>query len=242
MSSYTVKTQVFEGPFDLLLSLIEERKLSVSDVSLSSVTDDFIKHVNERKGIDIGETAHFVLVASTLLLIKSKNLLPVLSFSDDEQGDIRDLEKRLRLYERFRSYAQHIRDTFGTRVLFARSETKLFYEPIFSPSSDVTVAALADASRRVLASLPKHEALPEKEVRKVISLEDMISHLAERVTGALQLSFKDFAQVGKTEKVHVIVSFLAMLELVKQGILSVIQSEHYSDIDMKSEQISRPRY
>lgn len=242
MSSYTVKTQVFEGPFDLLLSLIEERKLSVSDVSLSSVTDDFIRHINERKGIDIGETAHFVLVASTLLLIKSKSLLPVLSFTDDEQGDIRDLEKRLKLYERFRAFAIHIRNAFGQSVLYARNDSKLSFDPVFSPSRDLTVHALHEAGLRVLASFPKKEALPEKEVRKVISLEDTISQLAERVTGALQLSFKDFANVGKAEKVNVIVSFLAMLELVKQGIVSVIQDEHYADIAMKSEQISAPRY
>lgn len=239
---YTVKTAVFEGPFDLLLSLIEERKLLVSDISLAAVTNDFILHVNERKGFDLGETAHFVLVASTLLLIKSKSLLPILSFSSEEEGDVRDLERRLRLYEKFRKFSAHIRYLFGKTVLFARSETRLSFDPIFSPSKDISIASLREAVGRVIAELPKEEALTEKAVQKVITLDEMIEDLSDRISKALQMSFRDFAGVGKTQKVNVIVSFLAMLELVKQGVMSVIQHGHFADIEMKSDKIQAPRY
>ena len=239
---YTVKTSVFEGPFDLLLTLIEERKLLVSDISLATVTDDYIRHINEQKGIALGETAHFILVASTLLLIKSKSLLPVLSFTSEEEGDVQDLEKRLQLYEKFRRFSTHIRDLFGKKILFSRSDTKLQLDPVFSPSKDVSLASLREAAGRVLAALPKEETLPEKAVEKVMSLEEMMGNLSERIGKALQMSFRDFAGVGKTEKVNVIVSFLAMLELVKQGALSVLQSEHFSDIEMTSDNVAAPKY
>ena len=73
---FTVKTQSFEGPLDLLLDLIEKRKLFINDISLVKVTDDFIAHVRQFENLPMAESAHFILVASTLLLIKSKSLLP----------------------------------------------------------------------------------------------------------------------------------------------------------------------
>ena len=239
---YSVKTPIFEGPFDLLLSLIEKRKLHVNDISLASVTDDFINHVNERKGIELGETAHFVLVASTLLFIKSRSLLPLLSLSNEEEGDIHDLEKRLKLYEMFRSYGVKIRSLFGKAILYGKSNNRKMPEPVFSPSSEITVQSMRLAIAGVVTNLPKKESLPEREIEKVISLEDMIANLSERITSAMNMSFNDFSGLGKKEKVHVIVSFLAMLELVKQGVLSVMQSEHFSDIRMETEHVKAPSY
>jgi segregation and condensation protein A len=239
---YTVKTPVFEGPFDLLLTLIEKRKLHVNDISLASVTDDYIQHVHERQGIEIGETAHFVLVASTLLLIKSRSLLPMLTLSGDEEGDVLELERRLKLYELFRGYGAKIKAVFGKAVLFARSVDRKMPEPVFSPSNDITLANLRASIGSVLTNLPKKEVLPEKAVEKVVSLEEMIERLSERITNTMNMSFKDFAGMGKSEKVHIIVSFLAMLELVKQGALTVMQDEHFSDIRMESQTVGAPSY
>src|SRR3989344_9116880 len=93
---FHVKTEVFEGPLDLLLSLIEKHKLHINDVSLSKVTDDYISYVNAQVDFPMGQAADFILVASTLVLIKSKSLLPTLDLSKEEQGDIADLERRLK--------------------------------------------------------------------------------------------------------------------------------------------------
>lgn len=242
MSNYTVKTPIFEGPFDLLLTLIEKRKLHVNDISLASVTDDFIQYVNERKGIEIGETAHFVLVASTLLLIKSRSLLPLLTLSGEEEGDVEELERRLKLYELFRGYAQNIKAAFGRSVLHGISIDRKTPEPIFSPSKDITLSALRSSIGSVLTNLPKKEVLTEKAVQKVVSLEEMIERLSSRITNTMKMSFRDFSGMGKSEKVHVIVSFLAMLELVKQGALAVMQNDHFSDIHMESQNVHAPSY
>ena len=85
---FTVKTKDFEGPLDLLLDLIEKRKFFINDLSLAKVTDDFIAHIQQFENLPMGESAHFILVASTLLLIKSRSLLPQLNLTEEEQTDL----------------------------------------------------------------------------------------------------------------------------------------------------------
>src|SRR3990167_3982661 len=94
----SVKTAVYEGPLEVLLELIEKRKLLINDISLASVTDEYIARVNSMPHLPVGETAEFIALAATLLLIKSRSLLPNLELSDDESRDIKELEYRLALY------------------------------------------------------------------------------------------------------------------------------------------------
>ncbi|MBI5133801.1 MAG: segregation/condensation protein A [Candidatus Taylorbacteria bacterium] len=238
--TFTVKQEKFEGPLDLLLDLIEKRKLFVSDVSLAKVADDYIAYIRTMSEFPVADSAHFILVASTLLLIKSKSLLPSLDLTAEEQASIEDLERRLKVYERMRALALAIRPLFGKRYLFARGERRL--DPVFSPDESMTVASLFEAAGRVLANLPKKEFLPKVVIDKVISLEEMISSLTSRVAASLKVSFNEFTNSHKTEKVSVIVSFLAMLELVKQGIINVTQEKHFEDIQMETESVGVPRY
>jgi segregation and condensation protein A len=239
--SFIVKQERFEGPLELLLDLIEKRRLFVSDVSLAQVADDYIAYVRNLSDFPVADSAHFVLVASTLLLIKSKSLLPSLNLTVEEQSNVKDLEHRLRMLERVRQASVGVRALFGSRILFPRSERSL--EPTFSPDADMTVANLFAAVGRVLAHLPKREFLPKVIVDKVMSLEEMIGNLTERITSSLRMSFRDFSSgEGKAERVNVIVSFLAMLELVKQGVISVTQERHFDDIQMETETLGVPRY
>src|SRR5665647_135936 len=94
-----VKTPVYEGPLDLLLELIEKRKLLINDIALATVTEEYIARVNSMESLPVGETAEFVALAATLLLIKSRSLLPMLTLSEDETRDIKELEYRLALYQ-----------------------------------------------------------------------------------------------------------------------------------------------
>src|ERR1035437_8793807 len=122
--SFTIKTQTFEGPLDLLLDLIEKHKLFISDISLAKVTDDFIAHIKQFENMPMGESAHFILIASTLLLIKSKSLLPTLSLTEDEQGDIRDLETRLKIFKRIKDASKHVAELFGEKMIFPQSHSR----------------------------------------------------------------------------------------------------------------------
>lgn len=229
-NSYIVKQAAFEGPFPLLLSLIEGKKLFINDISLASITDDYIAHVNREK-IDPRLISSFILVASTLILIKSKSLLPNLNLTEEEEKDITNLEERLRLYELYSKLSINIKNNFGENIIHIPEERKN-YEVIFLPDSQISKESMMTIVGDLLGRIPKKNTLPEVEVKKVVSLEDMIDTLKERIERSLSFSFKDFAGkvVTKEEKVNTIVSFLAMLELVREGILNVIQDNHFEDI------------
>ncbi len=239
--SFTIKQAHFEGPLDLLLDLIEKRKLFVSDISLAQVTDDFIAHVKQFEQLPMGESAHFILIASTLLLIKSKSLLPELALTEEEQGDIRDLETRLKIFKRIKEASTHIQRLFGSQVLFVQSHARPI-QPTFTPAPEFSLEKALVSLKDLINRLPKKEALPKHVVQKVISLEDMIGTLTTRITSSLRMSFKQFSGEHKGEKVNVIVSFLAMLELVKEGVLHVTQERHFDDIQMETKQVGVPRY
>ena len=238
---FTVKTNTFEGPLDLLLDLIEKHKLFISDISLAKVTDDFIEHVRKFENLPMGESAHFILVASTLLLIKSKSLLPNLSLTDEEQGDIRDLETRLKIYQRIKDASKHIQKLFVGEMIFTQSQSRIV-QPVFVPSPEFTLEKALFSLKDLINRLPKKDALPKTLVKKVISLEDMIGTLTTRITAHLRMSFKDFTKEHKGNRVNVIVSFLAMLELVKQGILHVSQEATFGDIQMETKDVGLPKY
>lgn len=242
LPEFKIKTEVFEGPLDLLLSLVEKRKLFISDISLASVTDEYINHINQLPEYSMSDRAQFILIASTLLLIKAKSLLPNLPLTEDEKGSIEDLELRLRELEVMRRQSNEIRKIFGDNVLFFQ-ENSPEREVFFNPGADVRLNNISEAIARVLNSLPKTEApLPKLKVQKVVSLEEMMDSLTVRIKSAIKMSFSDFSGKGKVEKVNVIVSFLALLELVKQGTVDARQDGLFDEIEMESYSIGTPSY
>lgn len=240
-SSYNVKTHIFEGPLDTLLSLIEKRKLFINDISLAQVADDYISYVRSLSDFPLADSAHFVLIASTLVLIKSKSLLPNLSLTEEEQSNIDDLEDRLKQYQKYKALSLHLKERFGINVEYLRlpSKEKIV---VFTPDKNTSVARISEVIKSVIAGMPKKEFVPKAIVQKVISLEEMMDSLAERITKSMKMSFRDFAGVGKVEKVNVIVSFLAMLELVKQGIIQVRQDKDFHDIEIETNEVGIPSY
>lgn len=240
-SSYNVKTHIFEGPLDTLLSLIEKRKLFINDISLAQVADDYIAYVRGLENFPIADSAHFILIASTLVLIKSKSLLPTLTLSEEEEQSIDDLESRLKEYKKYKELSRHLQERFGINVEYLRlpEKEKII---VFTPDKNISVARIFDTVKSVIDGMPKKEFVPKAVIQKVISLEETIENLTKRITENMRMSFKDFAGVGKVEKVNVIVSFLAMLELVKQGIIHVRQDKDFHDIEMQTQTIGVPHY
>ena len=230
-SPYTIKTEAYQGPFHLLLSLIEERKFFINDLSLSQGTEDYLKYINTMSEKDTVEISNFIVVAATLILIKSKSLLQNLALTDAEKSDIGKLEERLKLYELYTGLAKHIIKKFGKEIIFPGEERKheVF---VFLPDDKITKENMMTLAQGALDRLPKKTVLQKVEVRKVISIEEMISKLTERIEKSIEMNFKDFAGGAKTkeEKVFVIIGFLAMLELVRQGILHVVQEENFDNI------------
>ena len=239
--TFKVKTETFEGPLDLLLNLIEKRKLFINDISLSKVTDDFITHIQNFEAMPMADSAQFILIASTLLLIKSRSLLPSLTITEEEEESIHDLETRLKIYKRIKDASINISEIFGARIIFPQSQSRAV-ETTFAPDDSMKLISLANAIKEVIRTLPKKENIPKAVVRKVISLEEMIDDLTKRISSGLKMKFSEFAGKHKEERVNVIVSFLAMLELVKQGIIHVSQEEHFGDIHMETKEVGIPKY
>ncbi len=237
---FTIKQQSFEGPLDVLLSLIEKRKLFINDISLAKVADDYLAYIKALDKFPLADSTNFVLIASTLVLIKSKSLLPSLELTSEEQGDIADLERRLKIYRRIKELSAGVKERFGKHISFSPEPRPV--TPVFSPDTSMTLTALAAAIRDVLKNLPKKELLPKVIIDKVMSLEEMITHLTKRVTDSLRMSFREFSKNDRKSKIHVIIGFLAMLELVKQGIIAVTQERHGDDILMETEHLRVPKY
>jgi segregation and condensation protein A len=238
---YQIKLEQFEGPLELLLDLIEKRKLFINEISLAQIADDYVAHLKNFEKLPVDFVSNFLMVASTLILIKSKSLLPTLSLTPEETQDIAELEARLKEYQRIRELSLHVKKLFGANMLFPKGQTRQ-RETLFVPSAEIDTPSIFVSIRDVIARFPKKVALPKVIVKKVISIDEMMSRLTDRITSNLKMSFREFAGVGKEEKVNVIVSFLAMLELVKQGVLAVTQNSHGDDIHMETGVLETPKY
>lgn len=241
MGVYELHTEVFNGPLELLLSLIEKRKLLINDIALAEVADDYLNYLKQHPEFPVNETAQFVLVGSTLLLIKSKSLLPVLSFTEEEQISVEDLEARLHQLRVFKDVSVRMQERFGKRRLYAR--TRVYKkDPVFTPDKDTSPGVLREAMRHVLRQLPKKtQKIQQTTVDKVISLEEMMENLTQRINASMQVSFREATQ-GVGPKVNVIVTFLAMLELVRGGVIRVEQSVRHGDIHMHTDSVGMPNY
>lgn len=232
---YAVKVEQFEGPMDLLLSLIEKRKFSINDISLAEITDQYVEYLKKLQNFPIEEVAFFIVIASTLMLIKSRSLMPGLELTNEEEQSIEELEERLRLYRRIRHLSLHIKNLFGRNPLFSREGFRGIEVGFIEPES-LDVKKLAEVLKEIAENLPVKECLPETEVKKVISLEDKISELMKRIQESIEFSFSEFADSKDSEKeerkIEIIISFLAMLELTKQGIIMVKQAKLFDSINI----------
>lgn len=237
--AFHIKTEAYEGPFELILELIEKSKLSINELSLATVTDDYIQHVRGHGTFPMEDAAEFIGVAATLLLIKSKSLIPELELTSDEEEDMDDLKKRLKEYERVREMMKELSRIFGKRVMVSAGERAP--EVMFSPSRDYTLEKLEGALRDALAALEKEEQLPEARVRPMITIEEVMDTLLARVQKAMTMSFKEFS-AGSGDKVEMIVSFLALLELVKEGAVGAEQQGSFADITITNTSAGVPHY
>lgn len=219
---YITKVHAFEGPLDALLDLIEREKLSINEIALAQVADSFFNYV-KTETVAHEEFAAFLVVASTLMLIKSRSLLPGFHITREEEKSIQELEERLEMYKRIRAFAVSL----GARV---RRGERMFSRPAFAeerpsfiPPSALSLDDLKRALDGVFARIPKIEELPRTRVERVVSLEETIAAIEARMQGALQMTFQQMTGAVQA-KIDIIMNFLALLELFKQGKIDVWQN------------------
>ena len=238
MGRFSLETETFSGPLETLLNLIDERKLSISQISMAEVTDAYLAYVEKLPQLPLGETAQFILVASTLLLIKSRALLPTLTLSEDERESVQELERRLAHYAIIRRAARGLRQRWVSEPLFfaIRAPERM---PVFSPA-EASPHTIGEIARRLVSILPKPEVLARAAVAPVLALEEVVKNLKDRISSALKTRFSELTH--RREKHEIIVYFLATLELVRSGSLSATQDKLFADIVLEAETIGLPRY
>ncbi|MEY3783943.1 MAG: segregation and condensation protein segregation and condensation protein [Candidatus Parcubacteria bacterium] len=239
-TAVAIKTETFEGPMELLIELVEKRKLLINDISLAKVTDEYMQTVRDMQEMSLPNTAQFITLAATLLLIKSKSLLPALDLTSEESASIEDLEERLKRYQIYRDAGIELQSRFGKNIMY-ESEYTPPRDPLFLPDIFCDSAELGTAMYRVLNNLPKIEIKPTAKLRPTISLEEMIDRLQKRIEQQLQTSFSEI-RATETEHKNVIVSFLAILELFKMGNIIITQADRFGDINLESDRVHTPRY
>ncbi|MFZ3031969.1 MAG: segregation/condensation protein A [Candidatus Moraniibacteriota bacterium] len=230
--AYHFHLEKFEGPLDVLLSLIEKEKLDITQVSLAQVADQYLAYIQSEEMISLENLSAFLTIAARLILIKSRALLPVLHFSDEEEEAMEDLEYRLKAYKLFREASQKLGLLFVQSKAAYTRESFLGTQVVFYPPKDITKEALRQHFVDVLGDIPVFEVLPEKEMALVVTLEEKILHLQQTLSDRVESSFHEIIKNAE-DRVEVIVSFLAMLELIKQRFITVKQEKFFSDIHIK---------
>lgn len=231
-----VKLQQFEGPLDLLLSLIEEQKLNITDIALAEVTEQFLSYVKELEQIEPTALADYLNIAAKLLVIKSKAILPSLEVAEDEELEPEeDLTSKLILYKKFKEVARYIKqiDSQGQQGFI---RTAVFSQRVnFFPDPKVTAESLHESILKVLQQLKELDNLPKARVKEAVSIQEKISHLRNRLASRIETSLSELLAEAKN-KDEVIVTFLALLELIKQRIFSVEQELLFTDVKIKQYQ------
>lgn len=235
-AAYSVTLPTYEGPLDLLLQLIEKEELDISAISLVTVTDQYLRTIEQMQEREPGALADFLVVASKLLYIKSRSLLPKPRPVDEgEEEDPSDaLLKQLLEYRQFKAVAAglHEREELGLRT-YARNAPRLVLDKRLN-LDDVTLAQLQAALRKVLQRMPGDPPMPRVKTYP-ITVAEQIGIVREFLrqqreqNGQQNVTFIKLLGQGAS-RLEIIVTFLAVLELIKQRELQVVQKQTFGEI------------
>ena len=242
----TVKLQVFEGPLDLLLYLLEKNKVNIYDIPIVEITEQYMEYIREMKRQDLEVLSEFLVMAATLIDIKSRMLLPANADSEEEEEDPRaELVQQLLEYKMYKCMAYELKDRQmdAGRVMYKKPtipEEVRAYEPpvdIQELISDLTLSRLHEIFESIMKKQQdKIDPLRSKfgKIEKEeVSLEDKMEDLTKYATEHRHFSFRGLL-TAQSSKVEVIVTFLAILELMKMGTIRISQEHIFDDIQIDS--------
>lgn len=261
--AFELKTEQYSGPLEKLLELIEERQLEITEISLAAVTDEFLKYLEQLRQAppdaefepDLRIIADFIVVASRLIFIKSRSLLPDLTLSGEEEADIKDLETRLQLYKEFRPAMRLLQQLWReggkefSRQYFLNMAHWLIPRPdpqapypvasleqgkdvkFFYPGRNVDLDTLRNALGGMYEVLQAITVETEVVKEKIITLEEKITEVIRRVEQLQETSFRQLAE--QKTRPEMIVTFLALLHLAREQLIFLEQAGHLSDIIIK---------
>lgn len=230
---YKVKLPVFEGPFDLLLYLIKKNEIDIYDIPISTITEEYLQYMNLMQILDLEVAGEFIEMVATLILIKTRMLLP-----EKETGDVEDVEDprhkltmQLLEYKRFKEASGEFYDIetqrrkYFSRKVPKKQKKKVVIEEEFE--IEATLFDLLTAFKRALDNMPK---ITVHQVRQIkISIEDQVRVIVADMEKGKPVSFLNLIK-KMPEKIYVVVTFMAILDLMKVGMITCKQSGTYEDI------------
>jgi segregation and condensation protein A len=237
---YEVRTSVFEGPFDLLLHLILRQEVDLWEVSLAPIIDEYLAELERMHALDLELATEFLLIAATLIELKTRRLLPGQSDLELDEELLRFEERDLllaRLLEckTFKDAAATIQNLMARAALsVARvaGPEEPFRSLVPDPLERVRPQALRDAARRALAPRQQDVVDTDHIAPIRVSVAEAIIAVLERVPAGRTVHFRDLGSAGDT-KLDVIVRFLAVLELYKQGLIDIEQLENFGTLTLR---------
>ncbi len=232
-TAYQVRLPLFEGPLDLLLHLIEQEELDITRVALAQVTDQYLEYLAMLKQVEVENLTDFLVVAAKLVLIKSQALLPKPppSLAEQEQEeDLGDqLARQLRLYKRFRGVAELLSDR---ELAHLRAYVRVAPPPKIEPKlslGDVTLDDLLLAVREALSIRPKNPHVDEVVSPVTVTIVQQIDLIKRNLLRGQTVYFRRLLHTASS-RLEVIITFMAILELIKQKLVDVRQEHEFGDI------------
>ncbi|MCX6737693.1 MAG: segregation/condensation protein A [Candidatus Parcubacteria bacterium] len=237
MSGFVVSLEKFSGPLELLLKLIEDKNLEITEISLSSVTEDYLAWVSQAKENYLENVADFLQVAATLLLIKSRSILPTLEVTPEEKEEIMDLQARLQLYKIFKELGMRTKESWSYQPQMFSRPSWVGKTIIFTPPTNVFPQDLLTSFLGLWERFKSQIQikLPEASIkRSIISLEDKITNIWQRLLAAKsKLNFKDLNDKQEFKE-EIVITFLALLELLKDDKITVNQDNLFGEIEVEA--------
>ncbi len=228
---YAIKLERFEGPLDLLLHLIQRDEVDIYDIPIARITRQYLDYIELMRMLDLDIAGEFLVMAATLMRVKAKMLLPTPPPGEEEEIDPRDeLVQRLLEYRQFKEASETLRSREERRrMTYERGTTPDESEAGPLPLAPATLFHLLDALNRVLSRMPQKNVMELEG--EAYDIEEKIERIHSRVTVAGRMSFGTLLEECRTRH-EMIVTILALLELLKLHRLSAVQNETFGDIEL----------
>ena len=237
-----VKLQAFEGPLDLLLHLIEKNKVSIYDIPIAEITDQYMAYLHEMKKQDLGVMSEFLLMAATLLDIKSRMLLPKEVNEEGEEEDPRqELVQQLLEYKMYKyiSYELKERRQDAAQVLYHKQdlpeEVKAYKQPV--STEELLAGVTLSRMHRIFVDIIRRQNNRIDPIRSTfgtlqkeeVDMDQMREKVAEYIEQHEVCNFRKLL-LGQATKMQVIIAFLIILEMMKEGVITIVQEESFGEI------------
>jgi segregation and condensation protein A len=235
MTDYQVRLEIFEGPLDLLLHLIRKNEVDIFDIPIATITDQYLQYLDMMKALNISVAGDFLVMASTLVHIKSKMLLPARDDEEDQEDPRVEITRPLLEYLRFKEVAGELseRDLLA-RDVFSRPLPLDLKSQLLSEEAliDVSLFQLIDAFKKIV-----EERIPGAQLTLLThqwSLKEKTTYIMDQLKARTTIYFSELFDQDRTIS-EFIVTFLALLELIQMGLVKVLQPEPYKDIRLEAQ-------